>query len=57
MLQELKDINKHLATMNKALEGQESRIRTLENWRWYMIGSSAVIGVAAAKFTHAMLNI
>lgn len=57
MLQEMKDMNAHLIELKSLVLGQEKRIRILENFRWYMIGSSAVIGVGAAKITHAMLNL
>lgn len=57
VLQELKDINEHLVKIAGSLEGQEKRIRALENWRWWMIGASATIGIGAAKITHAMLSL
>lgn len=57
MLQELKDMNGHLLDLKALVAGQEKRIRTLENWRWWMIGASGVIGIGAAKITHAMLSL
>ncbi len=57
MLQEMKDMNSHLIELKALVTGQEKRIRILENWRWWMLGASATIGVGAAKITHAMLNL
>lgn len=57
ILQELKDLNGHMVTMARNIEGQEARIRVLENWRWWLLGGSAAIGIGAAKITHAMLSI
>ena len=56
MLQEMKDMNSNLIELKSLVLGQEKRIRILENWRWWMLGASATIGVGAAKITHAMLN-
>lgn len=57
MLQEMKDMNSHLVELKALVTGQEKRIRILENWRWWMLGASATIGIGAAKITHAMLNL
>lgn len=57
MLQEMKDVNAHLVELKSLVQGQERRIRILENWRWWMLGASATIGIGAAKITHAMLNL
>lgn len=57
MLQEMKDINSHLLELKELVRGQEKRIRILENWRWWMLGGSAAIGIGAAKITHAALLI
>ena len=57
VIQELKDINSNLSDLKELVRGQEARLRILENWRWYLIGSSAVIGIGAAKLTQAMMNL
>lgn len=56
IIQELKDINSKLAAIGGDLKGQEQRIRTLENWKWWLLGASAAIGVGAAKLTHAAMS-
>lgn len=56
MLQEMKDMNQNLVELKSLVVGQEKRIRILENWRWWMLGASATIGVGAAKITQAMLS-
>ncbi len=56
MLQEMKDMNQHLVDVKSLITGQEQRIRILENWRWWMIGASATIGIGAAKITQAVTN-
>lgn len=30
--------------INNKLEKQDKRIQSLENWRWYLLGSAAVVG-------------
>lgn len=56
MLQEMKDINSHLIELKELVKGQEVRIRILENWRWWLLGASATIGIGAAKITHASIS-
>ena len=56
MLQEMKEMNQNLVELKSLVVGQEKRIRILENWRWWMLGASATIGVGAAKITQAMLS-
>jgi chromosome segregation ATPase len=68
-LQEIKDTNRDdreknhkelidaLATMHKdltsKLDTQDKRIRDLENWRWYILGISAVLLLAITQFPWA----
>jgi hypothetical protein len=56
MLQEMKDMNNHLIELKDLVKGQEARIRILENWRWWLLGASATIGIGAAKITHASIS-
>lgn len=57
ILQELKDLNAHFVDLKTLVAGQETRIRTLEQFRWWLIGGSAAVGIGAAKITNAMLNL
>jgi len=43
----LNDMNKSL---NEKLDNQDKRIRDLENWRWYILGISAVVMLILLKF-------
>lgn len=46
-------INKMNEDVNKKLDKQENRIRTLENWRWYILGAGAVVILVFTKFPWA----
>lgn len=46
----MKYLNDMNTSLNEKLETQDKRIRTLENWRWYIIGAAAVIIFILAKF-------
>jgi chromosome segregation ATPase len=47
----LNDMNKSL---NEKLDNQDKRIRALENWRWYILGGTAVIMLLLIKFPWAL---
>lgn len=47
LIQHLNDMN---ASLNIKLDNQDKRINALENWRWYIIGASAVIILIVSKF-------
>lgn len=36
--------------LNSKLEKQDKRIQSLENWRWYLLGAAAVIGLILFNF-------
>lgn len=40
LLESIEKINK---TVTEKLENQDKRIQSLENWRWYVLGGSAVL--------------
>jgi hypothetical protein len=42
ILQELKSIGLSLDRIEGIISGQETRIRTLESWRWYLAGAVAL---------------
>lgn len=52
LMQCLNDMNQSL---NEKLDTQDKRIRTLENWRWYILGGTAVIMLILIKFPWAIL--
>lgn len=57
ILQEMKDMNEKLSATLAVLERHDGRLRSLENWKWWVIGASGVVGIGAAKVTHAMIDL
>ena len=57
ILQEMKDMNEKLTSTLAVLEKHDGRLRSLENWKWWVIGASGVVGIGAAKITQAMFNL
>lgn len=47
LMEYLNDMN---SSLNEKLDSQDKRIKTLENWRWYIIGAAAVIIFIISKF-------
>ena len=54
MIAELKNINATMLRIEVNLEGQEKRIRVLENWRYWLAGS-ILVGTVAPQFVRAFL--
>jgi len=48
-------ITKSHEALGKKIDHQDKRIRTLENWRWYVLGVSAVIMLIITKFPWSAL--
>jgi len=48
-------INSMNKSLNEKLDTQDKRIRALENWRWYILGGTAVIMLILIKFPWAIL--
>lgn len=46
----MKCLNDMNLSLNEKLDNQDKRIRTLENWRWYILGAAAVIIFILVKF-------
>lgn len=51
---ELKNANATMLRIEANLEGQEKRIRVLENWRWYILGS-ILAGTAIPQLVRAIV--
>lgn len=43
-------IDANVATLLTMQQGTETRVRSLEKWRWWQTGAAAVVGAIAAKF-------
>lgn len=46
----MKCLNDMNSSLNEKLDNQDKRIRTLENWRWYILGAAAVVIFILVKF-------
>ena len=54
--QSLTDIEGKLDASLGRIDGQEVRIRKLENWKWAVMGASGLLSFGAAKITSAFFN-
>jgi DNA repair ATPase RecN len=52
LMESIKDLGKHFT---EKLEKQDERIQTLEKWRWYLLGISAVLLFVLNKIPWAVL--
>lgn len=50
------NIQKDLEIMNKKISEQYERIEKLEQWKSYVLGAAAVIGVAVATVVSLAIN-
>ncbi len=46
-----------LVDIKLAVGGHEKRLRALENWRYWLLGTSVAAGIGAAKVTQAMFGL
>lgn len=51
----LEYLNQMNSSLNEKLDNQDKRIRSLENWRWYIIGAGAVIMAVVGIFPWEVL--
>lgn len=51
----MKCLNGMNESLNEKLDTQDKRIRALENWRWYVLGGTAVIMLILIKFPWTIL--